>query len=77
LVKDKIYNFIWDTLLLKQRELTVKTPLSGLLDSIKYLRLITYVEKEFGIKVTVADFESKIFFSIETVEDFIRKKLAE
>lgn len=44
------------------------------LDSIDALELIVLLEKNYGLKIETAEDGQKIFYSIQTIADFIMKK---
>lgn len=46
---------------------------SGILDSMGMIRLITFIEKEFNIKVLSEDMTFENFMSIEKIDDYIQK----
>jgi acyl carrier protein len=47
----------------------------GYFDSMGFIRLITFIEEEFGIKTTDADLIEENFESINAISDFISRKL--
>ncbi len=59
--KNKIQN---DSLIFKE----------GYFDSMGFMRLITFIEEEFGIKIIDADLKEENFESINAMTDFIDRK---
>lgn len=59
--KNKIQN---DSLIFKE----------GYFDSMGFMRLITFIEEEFGIKIIDADLKEENFESINAIIDFIDRK---
>jgi len=47
----------------------------GFIDSMGFMTLITYLEKEFGISTSDADLLEENFESINAISDFVMKKL--
>lgn len=46
----------------------------GYFDSMGFIRLITFIEEEFGIKIIDADLTEENFESINALTDFINRK---
>jgi acyl carrier protein len=73
-----IERFILDEILLgsakKGLDPSESLILSGILDSLGLLRLIAYVEKEFGILIEDGEVIPENFESIETINRFIANK---
>lgn len=75
---EKITQFIREDLLSDDSAtLEAETPLfsSGLIDSLGTLRLITFLEQEFGIEVGDGEVGDENFRSVERIAAFVEKKL--
>lgn len=48
----------------------------GFVDSMFALKLVTYIEKEFNVKVENDDLNLENFSSVDNIADFIGRKLA-
>ena len=49
---------------------------SGLVNSLFAIELITFIERQFGFKVTIQDLNLEKFSSISRIHDFINVKLS-
>ncbi|MFB6877492.1 phosphopantetheine-binding protein [Streptomyces sp. NPDC056323] len=60
-------------------ELTAETDLfkAGVMDSFGYIQLLNSVERDFSLQLTDEEFLRNIFSSLETIDAFVAKKLAE
>jgi acyl carrier protein len=80
LMKDKIRQFILAEFLPGESADNLKddTPLrtSGILDSMATLRLVSFVEEEFGIEVEAHEAGVENFDRIEDIAAFIKRKKA-
>ena len=77
-IEKSLSRFFQNQLLPRQQQISDTDPLisSGVLDSIQYLRLISFLEKEYKISVAIDEFDPKNFESIKTIANFVRKKLS-
>ncbi|MFD1613742.1 acyl carrier protein [Gelatiniphilus marinus] len=50
---------------------------SGIVDSIGMIRLVNFIEKEFGIEVLSEEMTFDNFKSIETITDYIQQKITQ
>ena len=72
-MKEKIIGFIESKLLESTVEIGYEDDLlnSGLLDSIAVIKLIAYIEEEFGIAVPPEEMVIENFVSVKAIEDFL------
>ncbi|PQJ15293.1 phosphopantetheine-binding protein [Aureicoccus marinus] len=47
---------------------------SGLLDSLGMMRLVGFIENNYGIKVPTEDLTMENFMSVETIEKYVNSK---
>ena len=77
-LKDEIRQFILANFLIGEDPANLKddTPLrsSGVLDSVATLRLVTFVEEQFGIRVEAHEASVENFDSIDSIAAFIESK---
>jgi methoxymalonate biosynthesis acyl carrier protein len=77
-MKSKLREFINENLVVFERDVEFADSDDiferGFVDSIFALRLVEYVEKEFGIKVTNDDLDRRNFNSINNITDFVARK---
>jgi acyl carrier protein len=77
-LKDEIRQFILANFLIGEDPANLKddTPLrsSGVLDSVATLRLVTFVEEQFGIRVEAHEASVENFDSIGSIVAFIESK---
>jgi acyl carrier protein len=80
-MEDKIKQFILTEFLPREKpeNLHNDTPLrtSGVLDSVATLRLVTFVEEEFGIRVEAHEASVENFDSIDSITAFVQSKITE
>lgn len=50
---------------------------SGIVDSIGMIRLVNFIEKEFGIEVLSEEMTFDNFMSIEKITDYIQQKITQ
>ncbi|MFE3941880.1 acyl carrier protein [Streptomyces sp. NPDC059118] len=60
-------------------ELTAETDLfkTGVIDSFGYIQLLSTLEKDFSLQLTDEEFLRNIFSSLDAIDTFVAKKLAE
>ncbi|MCX4553230.1 acyl carrier protein [Streptomyces sp. NBC_01500] len=60
-------------------ELTAETDLfkAGVMDSFGYIQLLSALERDFSLQLTDEEFLKNIFSSLEAIDAFVAKKLAE
>jgi acyl carrier protein len=78
-IQDTVQQFILDDVLAGERgELDPQEPLygSGLLDSLGTLRLITFIEDQFGVVVGDGEVGSENFGTVACIASFVEKKQA-
>ncbi len=73
-VKDKVRNYINNTIHVEKTEDSTLIFKEGYLDSMGFIMLIAFLEEEFGIKTVDADLVEKNFESINAISDFIVRK---
>jgi acyl carrier protein len=75
-MKEKIRSFITEHFLGGKRTITDDESLfdAGLIDSVQFLELIAFIEKEFSVSVNVAEATVDHFDSVNQIELFIREK---
>jgi acyl carrier protein len=77
-LKEEIRQFILANFLMGEDPANLKddTPLmaSGVLDSVATLRLVTFIEEQFGIRVEAHEASVENFDSIDSIAAFIRSK---
>jgi acyl carrier protein len=78
-MEDKIRQFILTEFLPREKpeNLHNDTPLrtSGVLDSVATLRLVTFVEEEFGIRVEAHEASVENFDTIDSIAAFVQSKM--
>jgi acyl carrier protein len=78
-MKENIQQYIEKTFLIKfEKEVTEECNLFqlGIIDSFGYIQLISYLEKEFGIKFTEEEFLSNGLVSLSSVVNSVFKKIS-
>lgn len=74
----QLTQFISNTLLKDQGEVELAPDdnllLSGLLSSLDVVRLVSYIEKESGIKIKPGEITLKNFKTINAIEQFVGRK---
>lgn len=79
-IQSEIERFILDELLMGSRpNLDPEEPLfsSGIVDSLGTLRLITFLEERFAVKVGDGEVVDENFKSVSRIRDFVERRLAE
>jgi acyl carrier protein len=73
----KILDFICQTTFVDPQKISDKTLLfdEGIFDSLGLLNLITFLEKDFNVKVDDSELDAVNFESIKAIESFLEKKL--
>lgn len=76
-VEKEIKTFIEDRLLLGQKKIAPEDSLliGGALDSVAHLRLISFLEKTFGITVKIDDYDPDNFDSLTKIVRFVHRKI--
>lgn len=74
--EDKIKNFILQETFAESKNMHNESLIfkEGYFDSLGFVKLITYLEEEFGIKLTDEDLVEENFESINAITRFITKK---
>jgi acyl carrier protein len=79
-MEDKIRQFILTEFLPREKPENLRndTPLrtSGVIDSVATLRLVTFVEEQFGIRVEAHEASVENFDSVDSIAAFIQSKMA-
>ncbi|MFJ3713636.1 phosphopantetheine-binding protein [Streptomyces sp. NBC_01267] len=78
--KQHIQRLIEDQFLVEfDGELTAETDLfkAGVMDSFGYIQLLSALERDFSLQLTDEEFLKNIFSSLEAIDAFVAKKLAE
>lgn len=76
-IQKQVKEFLYDESLKEEfDELTSSDSLleAGIIDSVKMLELITFIEETFGIKVDEDDLFPENFDSLQAIEEFINSK---
>jgi acyl carrier protein len=73
----KILDFICQTTFVDPQKINDRTLLfdEGIFDSLGLLNLITFLEKDFNVKVDDSELDAVNFESIKAIESFLEKKL--
>ena len=77
-IRDTIRQYIVDSILFGDAgglDDTVSFQQSGVLDSVGFLEVITFVEKQFGIQIVDGDLVPENFDTVSRIADFIHDKL--
>ena len=72
--EDKIANFIANNAGIDELDYDLKIFEEGLVNSLFAIELMTYIEKEFNIKIRIYDLDMQNFESVNIIASFIRKK---
>lgn len=73
-VLEKIASFIANSAGVDELDYDLKIFEEGLLNSLFAIELMTFIEKEFNIKIRIDDLDMNNFESVNVIADFIRKK---
>lgn len=79
-VKHKITRYIIDNMLFgdgDKLDETVSFQESGVLDSLGFLELITFIEEKFGIEIVDGELIPENFDTLQRVSHFVQQKLDE
>lgn len=73
----KILDFVCQTTFIDPKNINEKTLLfdEGIFDSLGLLNLISFLEKDFRVKVDDSELDAENFESIKAIESFVQKKL--
>jgi len=75
---EQLINYIQNELVGKRKNITIAPTDnllgSGLVDSMGIMKLITFIEKEFGIKVPPQDMIIENFMSVEAISTYLNKR---
>jgi D-alanine--poly(phosphoribitol) ligase subunit 2 len=76
-MKDKLKVFIEEELLSEQKEVNYDDNLlvSGLVDSLGFIKMIQFLERSFGVTIPPKDMLIENFASIDAVEKYMTKLL--
>jgi len=76
-MKKKILDFVCQTTFVDPKKIDEKTLLfdEGIFDSLGLLNLISFLEKDFQVKVDDSELDAENFESIKAIESFVQKKL--
>ncbi len=76
-MEDKIMEFIIKNFMNGEGSLCEETNLfeSGIVDSMGFILLLSFIEKELGVAVNMSEITIENFDSVRKIADFIRKKL--
>ncbi|MFK0292465.1 acyl carrier protein [Streptomyces sp. NPDC090442] len=50
---------------------------AGVIDSFGYVKLMSFLESEFSLKISTEDILTNVFVSLTAIDEFIQKKLSE
>ena len=79
-IKSSVRSFIAEHFLKKSpvKDLTDSTPLisGGIMDSISTMKLVTFLEKEFGFEFQAHEVDRDNLDSIEVIANFVRSKIS-
>lgn len=75
-VEREVLEFIQKQFLFGKKSVGLKDALltSGGLDSVAHLKLISHIEKKYGVQVSIEDFDPENFDTVEKIARFIAKK---
>lgn len=75
-MEEKILDFIQKKILHRRRKVGLQDSLfgAGVLDSVGHLQLITYLEKEFSVSFSLAEFTWENFDTVENIANMVRGK---
>lgn len=73
-VLEKIASFIASSAGVDELDYDLKIFEEGLLNSLFAIELMTFIEKEFSIKIRIDDLDMNNFESVNVIADFIKKK---
>jgi len=79
-IQSEIRNYIVENILFgDELKLEADTPFqeNGILDSIGFLEIITFVEEKFGIKIADNEVVPENLGSLQRISNFVEKKLYE
>jgi acyl carrier protein len=78
MIKSQIKKFITETAMLDKEEVKDETLIfdEGIFDSMGFLSLINYIEKEFNIKAEDSELLEENFESVNTMVNYITKKMS-
>ena len=79
-IQDEIKNYIVENILFGDGDILDSDTLlqeNGILDSIGFLEIITFVEERYQIKIEDNEVVPENFGSIERISSFIKKKMKE
>lgn len=71
---DQVKNFILSAIGKEQLDDDLDIFASGLVSSLFAIELMTYVEREYDIKVTMEDLDMNNFKSLQSIGQFIQRK---
>jgi acyl carrier protein len=76
-MKEKIKDFILQTFMFGEGTLKDKQPLfeSGLIDSLGFLKLLAFIEKNFGISFDMKEIAIENFNTVEDIVKTLEKKM--
>ena len=76
-IKEKVASYVYQSVHVDKEKIKDDSMIfmEGYFDSMGFIRLITFIEEEFGIKTTDADLIEENFESINAISDFISRKL--
>ena len=75
-IKQNVHKYVYDNTFVNKDNITDSSLIfkEGYLDSMGLVMLITFLEENFGIKVTDADMVEENFESINAITGFVQKK---
>jgi len=75
-MKKKLIQYIQNELIEDELNLSSDEDLlsSGILDSLSVMRLISFVEKEFGLAIPPAEMVIENFITVDALSDYINSK---
>jgi acyl carrier protein len=75
-IKEKVKSYIHQTAYVENEKIKDESLIfkEGYFDSMGFIRLITFIEEEFGIKTNDLDLTEENFESINAITDFIDRK---
>ncbi|MFI5771194.1 acyl carrier protein [Streptomyces sp. NPDC051658] len=49
---------------------------AGVIDSFGYVRMMSFLESEFSVKISAEDILENVFVTLTTIDEFIQKKIS-
>jgi acyl carrier protein len=77
MIKDRIRSYVLEETFAEKEKINNESLVfkEGYFDSMGFVRLVSYIENEFGIKISDADLVEKNFESINAITSFVSEKV--